>query len=47
MGWSMSRLRQHPIEAVMSDALKMAWRDQPFQQYIDAFSTLRDRVIQR
>jgi len=47
MGWSASKLRQHPLEAVMSDALKMAWRDQPFKQYIDAFSTLRDRVIQR
>ena len=45
MAWSMSRLREHPMEAVMSDALKMAWRDQHFKQYIDAFSSLRERFI--
>lgn len=45
MAWSMSRLREHPMEAVISDALKMAWRDQRFKQYIDAFSTLRERFV--
>jgi hypothetical protein len=43
MGWSMSRLREHPTEAVMSDALKIAFRDQGFPQYMQAFAQLRDR----
>ncbi|WP_418319361.1 hypothetical protein [Piscinibacter sakaiensis] len=43
MGWSASRLREHPAEAVMSDALKVAWREQRFPQYIDAFCRLRER----
>lgn len=46
MGWSASRLREHPMEAVMSDALKMAWREQPFPHYMQAFATLRERFIQ-
>ena len=43
MGWSMSRFRQHPTEAFISDALKLAWRVQPFPEYLQAFSTLRER----
>jgi hypothetical protein len=42
-GWSASRLRQHPTEAYISDALKMAWREQPFPQYLQAFATVRER----
>lgn len=42
-GWSMSRLREHPTEAYISDALKMAWRDQRYPQYLQAFMTVRER----
>lgn len=45
MGWSMSRFREHPQEAVMSDALKMAWREQRFPHYLQAFATLRERFL--
>lgn len=43
MGWSMSRFRQHPTEAFISDALKLAWREQAYPEYLQAFATLRDR----
>ena len=43
MGWSTSRFRDFPAEAVISDALKMAFRDQNFPQYLDAFAVIRDR----
>jgi hypothetical protein len=42
-GWSMSRFRDHPIEAYISDALKMAWRDQRYPQFMQAFQTVRER----
>jgi hypothetical protein len=42
-GWSTSRFRQHPTEAYISDALKRAWRDQPWPQFMQAFATLRER----
>lgn len=42
-GWSVSRLREHPTEAYISDALKMAWRDQRYPQYLQAFMTVRER----
>lgn len=43
MGWSMSRFREHPNEAYISDALKMAWRDQHYPQYLQAFIAVRER----
>jgi hypothetical protein len=43
MGWSVSRFREHPTEAYISDALKIAWRDQRYPQYLQAFATIRDR----
>jgi len=43
MGWSASRLSQFRTEAMISDALKMAFRDQPFPQYMEAYATVRDR----
>jgi hypothetical protein len=46
MGWSASRLREHPTEAVMSDALKMAFRDQGFPHYMQAFVALRQKFLQ-
>lgn len=42
-GWSLSRLRQHPTEAFISDALKLAWREQRYPQYLQAFMTVRER----
>jgi hypothetical protein len=43
MGWSVSRFRDHPTEAYISDALKIAWRDQRYPQYLQAFATVRER----
>jgi hypothetical protein len=43
MGWSASRFREYPTEAVISDALKMAFRDQRYPQYLEAFVTIRER----
>jgi hypothetical protein len=43
MGWSTSRFREHPTEAYISDALKVAWRDQRYPQYLQAFATIRER----
>lgn len=45
-GWSMSRMRQYPTEAYMSDALKLAWREQGFPQYLQAFMAVRERFRQ-
>ncbi|WP_088281752.1 hypothetical protein [Ideonella sp. A 288] len=42
-GWSMSRFREHPTEAFISDALKMAFRDQHYPQFLQAFATVRER----
>jgi hypothetical protein len=45
MGWSTARFREHPIEAYISDALKLAYRDQGFGEYLSAFATVRARFI--
>lgn len=42
--WSTSRLREFPQKAYISDALKMAFRDTGFPQYIDAFNQVRQEV---
>ena len=42
--WSSSRLNQFKFEAVLSDALKIAIREQGFHNYREAFSTLRDKL---
>lgn len=42
--WSQSKLQQHPTEAYISDALKLAWRAQPFPEYLRAFSAVREQV---
>jgi len=42
--WSASRLGQFKLEAVLSDALKIAMKEQGFHDYRDAFSSLRDRL---
>ncbi|MCE2659201.1 MAG: hypothetical protein LW854_13315 [Rubrivivax sp.] len=41
MAWSASRLRERPVDAVISDALKMAYREHGFPQYLDAFAKVR------
>ncbi|MCK6419818.1 MAG: hypothetical protein L6Q73_02775 [Aquabacterium sp.] len=43
MGWSMSRFREHPTDAFISDALKIAYRDQRFPEYLSAFAQVRER----
>lgn len=42
--WSASRLNQFKLEAVLSDALKIAMKEQGFHDYLEAFATLRDRL---
>ncbi|MEY4563887.1 MAG: hypothetical protein RLZZ618_3164, partial [Pseudomonadota bacterium] len=42
-GWSMSRFREHPTEAFISDALKIAFREQGFAEYMQAFALVRQR----
>lgn len=42
--WSASRLNQFKLEAVLSDALKIAIKEQGFADYRDAFATIRDRL---
>jgi len=44
MGWSKSRLSKYPFEAVMSDALKLAFREHRFPQYIDAYFRVREQM---
>ncbi len=47
MGWSKSRLARFPHEALLSDALKIAFRDQRYPQYLQAFAQLREQVYGR
>lgn len=42
--WSASRLNQFKLEAVLSDALKIAMREQGFAEYSDAFAKIRDKL---
>lgn len=44
-GWSMARFREHPQEAFISDALKRAWRDTGWPEYMQAFSAVRERFV--
>ena len=45
MGWSMSRFRDHPQEAFISDALKRAFRDTGWPHYMQAFAQVRQRFL--
>jgi hypothetical protein len=45
MAWSMTRMRDYPTEAVLSDALKMAYRDHGWGEYLQAFLALRQRCF--
>lgn len=42
-GWSMTRFREHPHEAIVSDALKMAHLRTGFPEYMVAFAQIRKR----
>jgi hypothetical protein len=42
--WSNSRLNQFKFEAILSDALKIAMKEQGFHDYHDAFTKLRDKL---
>lgn len=44
LAWSSTRLNQFRLEAVLSDALKIAMREQGFPEYRQAFATLRQRL---
>jgi hypothetical protein len=45
MGWSMSRLREFPNQAFTSDALKRAFRDTGWPQYLQAFAAVRQQIL--
>lgn len=45
MGWSMSRFREHPQQAYINDALKMAFRELGYPQYMEAFNALRNQFV--
>lgn len=45
MAWSASRLREHPHEAVVSDALKLAFREQGFPEFLQAFARVRQTFL--
>ena len=42
-GWSMTRFREHVGDAFISDALKIAYRDQGFPEYLAEFMRVRTR----
>jgi hypothetical protein len=42
--WSATKLGDQKLEAVISDALKIAMREQGFGEYASAFSTIRQRL---
>ena len=45
LAWSATALRQFPEEAVISDALKIAFRETNDHEYIDAYNSIRQRII--
>ena len=44
--WSASRLNQSREDAVISDALKIAMREQGYSQYLAAYSAIRNKFLQ-
>ena len=42
--WSASKLGQNQQDAVISDALKVAMREQGYPQYLSAFAAIRDKL---
>jgi hypothetical protein len=47
MGWSVARFRDAPENTYINDALKRAYRDTGFPQYLQAFITMRERFAKR
>ncbi len=45
MGWSVSRFREHPQEAFISDALKRAYRDTGWPEFMTGFAATRQRFL--
>ena len=45
LAWSASRLNQFPLEAVLSDALKIAARETGHPQYMAAYAQVRERLM--
>jgi len=43
-GWSTSRFRQNPEDVYINDALKMAFRESGFPQYMEAFRKMREKL---
>lgn len=46
-GWSMSKFRENPNQAYINDALKMAFRELGFPQYMEAFNAMRNQFIKK
>jgi len=44
LAWSATRLGERKLDAVISDALKIAMREQGFVEYMEAFGAVRDRL---
>lgn len=44
-GWSMARFRETPQDTYINDALKRAFRDTGFPQYMEAFRKIRDGYL--
>ena len=43
--WPTEALRADPTDAIVSDALKHALRQQPWQEFVNAFGVVRQRVL--
>jgi hypothetical protein len=43
-GWSMAKFRQYPEDAYINDALKIAFKELGFPQYMDAFRMVREKI---
>ena len=44
-GWSMSRFRENPEKTYINDALKIAFKETGFPQYMQAYRSMRDDFI--
>jgi hypothetical protein len=42
--WSITKLGGHKLDAVISDALKIAFREQGFPHYLNTFSSIRNKL---
>lgn len=43
--WSMSKLRLYPEQAIISDALKIAYNTQGYSEYLTAFANIRNKFF--